>query len=158
METKFIIRTAEKRSLSQKRCFQRDRIPFWVSFFLGISKPMSRKTKSSQRSLLVNVIDPNRLFYASVETKGCTHNFITPPFFFFFSCAQAYTSQFVALVMFALMMCADRISMQPRRRAIIQDLKVLPGKSKVLLCWHVQLFINRYIWKSSFIVCKIWQF
>lgn len=84
--------------------------------------------------------------------------YYTSFFLFFFSCAQAYTSQFVALVMFALMMCADRISMQPRRRAIIQDLKVLPGKSKVLLCWHVQLFINRYIWKSSFIVCKIWQF
>lgn len=31
--------------------------------------------------------------------------------------------------MFALLMCDDRISMQPRRREIIQGLKVLPGKS-----------------------------
>lgn len=41
---------------------------------------------------------------------------------------QAYTSQFVALIMFALLMCDDRISMQPRRREIIQGLRVLPGK------------------------------
>ncbi|GAA6075726.1 glutamine--fructose-6-phosphate aminotransferase [isomerizing] 1, partial [Tachysurus ichikawai] len=38
----------------------------------------------------------------------------------------AYTSQFVALIMFALLMCSDRISMQPRRREIIQGLRVLP--------------------------------
>uniref|UniRef100_A0A8C2DN67 glutamine--fructose-6-phosphate transaminase (isomerizing) n=1 Tax=Cyprinus carpio TaxID=7962 RepID=A0A8C2DN67_CYPCA len=43
---------------------------------------------------------------------------------------KAYTSQFVALIMFALLMCDDRISMQPRRREIIQGLKVLPGKHK----------------------------
>lgn len=30
--------------------------------------------------------------------------------------------------MFALLMCDDRISMQPRRREIIQGLRVLPGK------------------------------
>uniref|UniRef100_A0A3Q3DXE6 glutamine--fructose-6-phosphate transaminase (isomerizing) n=1 Tax=Hippocampus comes TaxID=109280 RepID=A0A3Q3DXE6_HIPCM len=46
---------------------------------------------------------------------------------------KAYTSQFVALVMFALMMCADRISMQPRRREIIQGLKVLPDLIKEVL-------------------------
>uniref|UniRef100_A0A4W4EGI1 glutamine--fructose-6-phosphate transaminase (isomerizing) n=1 Tax=Electrophorus electricus TaxID=8005 RepID=A0A4W4EGI1_ELEEL len=39
---------------------------------------------------------------------------------------KAYTSQFVALIMFALLMCDDRISVQPRRREIIQGLKVLP--------------------------------
>ncbi|TRY99422.1 hypothetical protein DNTS_022981 [Danionella cerebrum] len=39
----------------------------------------------------------------------------------------AYTSQFVALVMFALLMCDDRISVQPRRREIIQGLRVLPA-------------------------------
>lgn len=44
---------------------------------------------------------------------------------------QAYSSQFVALIMFALLMCSDRISMQPRRREIIQGLKVLPGKHRV---------------------------
>ncbi|XP_061134556.1 glutamine--fructose-6-phosphate aminotransferase [isomerizing] 1 isoform X2 [Syngnathus typhle] len=46
---------------------------------------------------------------------------------------KAYTSQFVALIMFALMMCADRISMQPRRRDIIQGLKVLPDLIKEVL-------------------------
>ena len=40
---------------------------------------------------------------------------------------QAYTSQFISLVMFGLMMCEDRISMQERRRQIIQGLKELPG-------------------------------
>uniref|UniRef100_A0A8C2DQ60 glutamine--fructose-6-phosphate transaminase (isomerizing) n=1 Tax=Cyprinus carpio TaxID=7962 RepID=A0A8C2DQ60_CYPCA len=44
---------------------------------------------------------------------------------------KAYTSQFVALIMFALLMCDDRISMQPRRREIIQGLKVLPELSRI---------------------------
>lgn len=42
---------------------------------------------------------------------------------------QAYTSQFVALVMFALMMSEDKLSLQPRRLEIINGLKVLPGQS-----------------------------
>ena len=42
---------------------------------------------------------------------------------------KAYTSQFISLVMFGLMMCEDRISMQERRREIIQGLKQLPGLS-----------------------------
>uniref|UniRef100_A0A8C1U3M7 glutamine--fructose-6-phosphate transaminase (isomerizing) n=1 Tax=Cyprinus carpio TaxID=7962 RepID=A0A8C1U3M7_CYPCA len=46
---------------------------------------------------------------------------------------KAYTSQFVALIMFALLMCDDRISMQPRRREIIQGLKVLPDLIKEVL-------------------------
>jgi len=50
--------------------------------------------------------------------------------FCLFCLLQAYTSQFVALIMFALLMCDDRISVQPRRREIIQGLKVLPGKLK----------------------------
>lgn len=37
---------------------------------------------------------------------------------------QAYTSQFLSLVMFALMMSEDRISMQSRRSEIIRGLKV----------------------------------
>uniref|UniRef100_A0A3P8W3W2 Glutamine--fructose-6-phosphate transaminase 1 n=1 Tax=Cynoglossus semilaevis TaxID=244447 RepID=A0A3P8W3W2_CYNSE len=45
----------------------------------------------------------------------------------------AYTSQFVSLVMFALLMCDDRISMQPRRNEIIQGLKVLPDLIKEVL-------------------------
>uniref|UniRef100_A0A8D3BLQ1 glutamine--fructose-6-phosphate transaminase (isomerizing) n=1 Tax=Scophthalmus maximus TaxID=52904 RepID=A0A8D3BLQ1_SCOMX len=46
---------------------------------------------------------------------------------------KAYTSQFVALIMFALLMCDDRISMQPRRREIIQGLRVLPDLIKEIL-------------------------
>lgn len=46
---------------------------------------------------------------------------------------KAYTSQFIALVMFALMMCEDRISIQPRRYEIIQGLKELPELIKQVL-------------------------
>ena len=41
---------------------------------------------------------------------------------------KAYTSQFISLVMFGLVMCEDRISMQERRREIIQGLRKLPGR------------------------------
>lgn len=60
-----------------------------------------------------------------------------------FCLLQAYTSQFVALIMFALLMCDDRISVQPRRREIIQGLKVLPGKHK----YSCECF--RTIWNSA---------
>jgi glucosamine--fructose-6-phosphate aminotransferase (isomerizing) len=46
---------------------------------------------------------------------------------------KAYTSQFVALVMFGLMMCDDRISMQKRRHEIIQGLKKLPEQIQEVL-------------------------
>uniref|UniRef100_A0A8C6XFR3 glutamine--fructose-6-phosphate transaminase (isomerizing) n=1 Tax=Naja naja TaxID=35670 RepID=A0A8C6XFR3_NAJNA len=46
---------------------------------------------------------------------------------------KAYTSQFVSLVMFALMMCDDRISMQERRKEIMRGLKLLPGLIKEVL-------------------------
>ncbi|MBN3288454.1 GFPT1 aminotransferase, partial [Polyodon spathula] len=46
---------------------------------------------------------------------------------------KAYTSQFVSLIMFALLMCDDRISMQARRREIIQGLRVLPDLIKEVL-------------------------
>ncbi|XP_064393966.1 glutamine--fructose-6-phosphate aminotransferase [isomerizing] 2-like [Halichondria panicea] len=39
---------------------------------------------------------------------------------------KAYTSQFIALVMFALVMSEDRVSMQPRRRQIMDCLKIIP--------------------------------
>lgn len=42
---------------------------------------------------------------------------------------QAYTSQFVALIMFALMMSEDRLSLQKRRLEIIDGLRILPGQS-----------------------------
>ena len=46
---------------------------------------------------------------------------------------KAYTSQFISLVMFGLMMCEDRISMQPRRLEIIDGLKKLPEHIKEVL-------------------------
>uniref|UniRef100_A0A8C5QCA9 glutamine--fructose-6-phosphate transaminase (isomerizing) n=1 Tax=Leptobrachium leishanense TaxID=445787 RepID=A0A8C5QCA9_9ANUR len=46
---------------------------------------------------------------------------------------KAYTSQFVALVMFALLVCDDRISVQDRRKQILQGLKVLPDNIKEVL-------------------------
>ena len=45
---------------------------------------------------------------------------------------KAYTSQFISLVMFALMMCEDRISIQPRRSEVILFLKT---------CFVIQMFI-----------------
>ena len=46
---------------------------------------------------------------------------------------KAYTSQFISLVMFGLVMCEDRISMQERRTSIIQGLKKLPEMIKEVL-------------------------
>lgn len=58
---------------------------------------------------------------------------------------QAYTSQFVSLVMFALMMSEDRLSLQPRRLEIINALRVLPGQlgkhPKHILTYFVCLFL-----------------
>ena len=41
---------------------------------------------------------------------------------------QAYTSQFVALVMFGLVMSEDRVSLQGRRKEIIDGLSRLSGE------------------------------
>ncbi|XP_023251968.1 glutamine--fructose-6-phosphate aminotransferase [isomerizing] 2-like [Seriola lalandi dorsalis] len=46
---------------------------------------------------------------------------------------KAYTSQFVALIMFGLMMSEDRLSLQKRRLEIINGLKVLPELIKKVL-------------------------
>ncbi|CAG5132896.1 unnamed protein product, partial [Candidula unifasciata] len=46
---------------------------------------------------------------------------------------KAYTSQFIALVLFGLMMSEDRISLQNRRKEIIQGLKELPEQIKTVL-------------------------
>jgi glucosamine--fructose-6-phosphate aminotransferase (isomerizing) len=46
---------------------------------------------------------------------------------------KAYTSQFISLVMFALMMSEDRISIQPRRYEIIEGLKNLAEQIKEVL-------------------------
>ncbi|RUS76833.1 hypothetical protein EGW08_015405, partial [Elysia chlorotica] len=52
---------------------------------------------------------------------------------------KAYTSQFIALVMFGLMMSEDRISLQQRRKEIIQGLKDLPEKIKKVLTMDDQI-------------------
>ncbi|NP_001080483.1 glutamine-fructose-6-phosphate transaminase 2 L homeolog [Xenopus laevis] len=46
---------------------------------------------------------------------------------------KAYTSQFVSLIMFALMMCDDRISIQERRKQIMNALQILPDNIKEVL-------------------------
>jgi len=46
---------------------------------------------------------------------------------------KAYTSQVVSLVMFALYMSADRISMQPRRMEIMEALRTLPEMIRSVL-------------------------
>lgn len=46
---------------------------------------------------------------------------------------KAYTSQFVSLIMFGLMMSEDRISMQKRRKDIIAGLQFLPDLIKEVL-------------------------
>ncbi|KAI5096790.1 glucosamine--fructose-6-phosphate aminotransferase [isomerizing] 2 [Silurus meridionalis] len=46
---------------------------------------------------------------------------------------KAYTSQFVSLIMFGLMMSEDRLSLQPRRLEIIESLRRLPEMIKEVL-------------------------
>lgn len=46
---------------------------------------------------------------------------------------KAYTSQFIALVMFSLMMSEDRFSKRDRYEAILNGLKELPEKIKEVL-------------------------
>lgn len=60
-----------------------------------------------------------------------------------FNHLQAYTSQFVSLIMFGLMMSEDRLSMQQRRLEIINGLKKLPG---VCVCVHVFLSWWGLLW------------
>lgn len=46
---------------------------------------------------------------------------------------KAYTSQFVALVMFALVTCEDRVSKRARYEEIVEGLRTLPDKIKKVL-------------------------
>lgn len=46
---------------------------------------------------------------------------------------QAYTSQYIALVMMALQLSEDRISLTERRNAIIDGLHELPGQIRHIL-------------------------
>uniref|UniRef100_UPI00358FEBCC glutamine--fructose-6-phosphate aminotransferase [isomerizing] 1-like isoform X1 n=2 Tax=Myxine glutinosa TaxID=7769 RepID=UPI00358FEBCC len=52
---------------------------------------------------------------------------------------KAYTSQFVAMVMFSLMMCDDRLSMQKRRREIIDGLRILQDQIRQVLELNEQI-------------------
>ncbi|XP_032483008.1 glutamine--fructose-6-phosphate aminotransferase [isomerizing] 2 isoform X3 [Phocoena sinus] len=61
------------------------------------------------------------------------HMYITPALLAPLFCPQAYTSQFISLVMFGLMMSEDRISLQNRRREIIHGLRSLPELIKEVL-------------------------
>jgi glucosamine--fructose-6-phosphate aminotransferase (isomerizing) len=54
---------------------------------------------------------------------------------------KAYTSQFISLVMFALVMSQDRISMAPRRQEIIEGLKSLPNDIKQVLALDHEVFM-----------------
>ena len=67
-------------------------------------------------------------------------HFYTLAFKGYLNVFQAYTSQFISLVLFGLMMCEDRISMQERRRQIIQGLKELPGKKHKMRRLHLLTF------------------
>ncbi len=46
---------------------------------------------------------------------------------------KAYTSQYIALIMMAVQLCEDRISMTERRHAIIDGLHALPSQIKSIL-------------------------
>ena len=46
---------------------------------------------------------------------------------------QAYTSQYIALLMMALQLSEDRISLTERRNQIIEGLHALPGQIKKVL-------------------------
>lgn len=74
---------------------------------------------------------------------------------------KAYTSQFISLVMFALMMCEDRISIQPRRSEIIQGLKTLADQIKeVLAVDHLvaELAKELYLHKSMLVMGRGYNF
>lgn len=63
---------------------------------------------------------------------------------------KAYTSQFLSLVMFALVMSEDRISMAPRRQEIIEGLKRLPDDIKqVLALDHEVLMLAKELYKQK---------
>ncbi|XP_038651665.1 glutamine--fructose-6-phosphate aminotransferase [isomerizing] 2-like isoform X3 [Scyliorhinus canicula] len=67
---------------------------------------------------------------------------------------KAYTSQFVSLIMFGLMMSQDRISMQQRRKEIIAGLQSLPDLIKEVLSLDekVQLLAHELIQHKSLLV------
>lgn len=74
---------------------------------------------------------------------------------------KAYTSQFISLVMFALMISEDRISIQPRRSEIIQGLKHLPDQIKEVLAVDdkvAELAKELYVHKSMLVMGRGYNF
>lgn len=74
---------------------------------------------------------------------------------------KAYTSQVISLVMFALVMSEDRISMRPRRSAIIQGLKALPDQIKEVLKMDEQVLEmskELYQQKSLLLMGRGWNY
>jgi len=74
---------------------------------------------------------------------------------------KAYTSQVISLVMFALVMSEDRISMQPRRSEIIQGLKQLPDLIKQLLTLDdqvLELAKELYQQRSLLLMGRGWNY
>ena len=74
---------------------------------------------------------------------------------------KAYTSQFISLVMFALVMSEDRISLQPRRCEIIQGLKRLGDQIREVLKLDEQvlkLAKELYQQKSLLVMGRGWNY
>ncbi|KAJ7380894.1 Glutamine--fructose-6-phosphate aminotransferase [isomerizing] 2 [Desmophyllum pertusum] len=74
---------------------------------------------------------------------------------------KAYTSQFLALTMFSLMMSEDRISMQQRRKDIIEGMKQLPELIKTVLSLDEEiqsLAQDLYEQKSLLVMGRGFQF
>ena len=70
---------------------------------------------------------------------------------------KAYTSQFVAFVLFALMLSEDSISKKNRRKEIIEGLYDLPNlikqvKTQEVVCWTIC-----YTCKSCWHISAIWS-
>ncbi len=73
---------------------------------------------------------------------------------------KAYTSQFISLVMFALVMSEDRISQQPRRSEIIQGLKRLADQINEVLKLDnqvLELANDLYQQKSLLLMGRGWN-
>lgn len=63
------------------------------------------------------------------NTNILTNTLVQLNMYMYLFCLQAYTSQFVALVMFGLVMSEDRVSLQERRKDIIDGLSKLSGET-----------------------------
>lgn len=74
---------------------------------------------------------------------------------------KAYTSQVISLVMFALVMSEDRISMQPRRSEIIEGLRMLADQINEVLQLDdqvLELSKQLYLKKSLLLMGRGWNY